>query len=155
LSDLLRTTRHDDLPALLALGHALSSNKRGLYRESIEQSHDAATIFAQHHNPAGELRARLEEMYANQLALDAARCLAAAQRVWIRLSHPKYRWLQAQLAVEKATCLNFTANLNAAQQQLTASEKIADDSNFPVLHLRILALTAGIDRLQNRDAESW
>src|SRR5215472_5547925 len=96
LRDLLRTTRHDDLPALLALGRALSSNKRGLFRESIEQSQDAATIFAQHHNLAGELRARLEEMYANQLALDAARCLAGAQRVWNRLSHTKYRWLQAQ-----------------------------------------------------------
>jgi len=155
LSDLLRTTRQDDRPALLALGRALTSNKRGLFRESIEQSQDAATIFAQHHNLAGELRARLEEMYANQLALDAAGCLAGAQRVWKRVSHTKYRWLQAQLAVEKATCLNLTTNLNAAQQQLAASEKIADVSNFPVLRLRILALTASIDRLQNRDAESW
>src|SRR5262249_55466820 len=71
-----------------------------------------------------------------------------------RLSQTNYRWLQAQLAVEKATCLNLTANLNA-QQELAASEKIADDSNFPVLRLRILALSASIDRLQNRDAESW
>src|SRR5262249_21504043 len=112
LSDLLRTTRHDDLPALLALGRALSSNKRGLFRESIEQSQDAATIFAQHHNLAGELRAQLEQVYANQLTLEAAGCVAEAQRLWNRVSHTKYRWLQAQLAVEQATCLNLTANLN-------------------------------------------
>jgi len=155
LSDLLRTSQHNDLPALRALAYALSASKRGLYRESIEQSQDAATIFAQHRNLPGEYRARLEEVYAHQRTLEATRCLAGAERLGSQLSRTKYRWLQAQLAVEKATCLNFTANLNAAQRMLVISKKIAEDSNFPILGLRILGLNAGIDRLQDRDTDSW
>lgn len=155
LRDLLNRTLRDQLSTVNMLGKALTANKQGRYYEAAKQAQDAAISFARQHNVPGELLAQFEQVYASQRNLEPVECAAQAQHLWNELSRTNYRWLQGQVALEKATCLNLNADLNDATRELAASAKIAQDSDFPVLHLRILGLSAGIERLQNRPDQSW
>jgi len=154
LRDLLNAASPDETPALEALGRAIRKNKTGLYGEAVRDAQLATTNFSLHHNVPGELLARFEEVFAAQQGLESLDCEAQALELQRRLSSMGYRWLGAQVALERATCLNLAGDLAGAEKQLTVSRNL-ENKGFPVLGLRILGLTAGIERLQNKDDESW
>src|SRR5205085_6560889 len=127
----------------------------GLDDQALHQAQVSARIFAQHHNRPGELRARIEEVYALQRYSKASDCLAQAALLGTKLSGTSYRWLQAQLFLEKASCRNAQGELQAATSDLAQSLQIAEASRFPVLVLRNIAISAGIKRRQHKYDEAW
>jgi CHAT domain-containing protein len=154
LRSLLNASTPQDTSAFEQLKSALQKNKTGPYTRAAEAAAKAASLFASRHNLPGELYARFEEVFARQQAVDSETCAALAARLKDRLTNTGYRWLMAHTALERATCLNQVEDYNNASAELQSSRRI-EDHNFPVLSLRILGLSAGIHRLQNKDEESW
>lgn len=155
LKDLLASTRADDLAAVGALSAAILANEEDLHGQALDQARIAARIFHEHHNAPGELRARTEEVFALQRSLRASDCLQYAAPLGTRLSGTRYRWLQAQLSLEKASCRNSLGELQEATADLEQSLSIAQDSQFPVMVLRNIQISAGIKRRQHKYDEAW
>jgi CHAT domain-containing protein len=154
LDELLKNASPDQAVAFELLKRASQQNRTGPYGKAGQDARKAASMFALHHNPQGELYAEFEEVFAAQQGIDSSHCAALTLKLKKKLASTKYRWLMAQTALERATCLNQSLDYNAARSELEASEKI-ENNNFPILSLRILGLRAGILRLQNFDDESW
>lgn len=155
LKDLIAALGPRDLAAVQALSAAVLANEEELHDQALAQAKTAARMFAQHQNSAGELRAEMEAVYAQQRSLRASDCLTYAAAVDSRLSHTHYRWLQAQLALEKASCRNSAGQLPGATIDLQQSLEIATSSHFPVLILRNITISAGIKRRQHKYDEAW
>jgi CHAT domain-containing protein len=155
LKDLLNSLGPSDLAAVQALSAAILANEEELHDQALDQAGSAARIFAQHRNGPGELRARIEEVYALQRSLRASDCLQHAASLGARLSSTHYRWLLAQLSLEKASCRNSLGELQEATADLAQSLRIADDSKFPVLVLRNITISAGIKYRQHKYKEAW
>lgn len=144
MNDFLRALKPGDLPGVQALGAAITSNKQGQSAEARRHAQEAADRFVQSRNYPGLLRARFEGIYANQRLLEGGKCLVPAQTLADQLLGTRYRWLQAQTALEQAVCLNFTIDFGAALKKLGVGRRIAADANFNLLGLRARALEAGI-----------
>lgn len=155
MKDFLKASRPEQRQAARALSEALTANKRGFYDEAVEKSGKAATGFAGFANISGFLWAQSERVYAEQRKLKVRQCLTGADELSVRLSSTSYRWLQAQLMIENATCLNLETQLTSVNENLENSRKIAAEHNFPVLSLRILGIEASIEQLQHREGQSW
>ncbi len=144
-----------DLPAVQALSAAVVANEEDLHRQAIEQARTAARIFIQHGNAPGELRASIEEIYALRRSSRASDCVAQATALSKKASATRYRWIQSQLYLERAPCLNLRTELQLATNDLAHSLEIAESSHFPVLALRNIQISAGIKLLQHKYDESW
>ena len=155
LRDLLASLRPGDLAAIRALSAAILANEEDLHDQALDQARAAAHIFAQQHNTPGELRARIEEVYALRRSSRASDCLQHSVSLGNRLFGTGYRWLQAQLFLEKASCRNSSGELQEATADLAQGLTIAEDSRFPVLVLRNIQLSAGIKRQQHKYDEAW
>jgi len=155
LKDLLAASSPASQEATRAMSNAVESNQKGLYKDALAQAQTATAAFSQAHNLPGELRASYEEVYAHQRLMEGEGCLDLANRLEQRLSETKYRWLQAQLSLERATCLNWKGNLEGAKEAVDAAGKIVAASWFPMLNLRIMGHTAGIDLWQGRTEEAY
>jgi CHAT domain-containing protein len=155
LKDLLDSLRPDDLAAVHALSAAILANEEELHDQALNQAQTATRIFAQHRNGPGELRARIEEVYALQRSLRASDCLQHTESLESKLSGTRYRWLQAQFSLEKASCRNSHGELQEITADLAQSLSIAEDSHFPVLVLRNITISAGIKYRQHKYDEAW
>lgn len=150
LSDLLSALHPDDLPAVSALGAALIANNEGKYAVAIKNAGIASDLFAKAHNRAGELWAHYAEVYGNQRSHLPA-CMAGANSLDLELQVTTYHWLQGNLALERAICLNYTGDFeeDKIDPYLGSSLTIALQYRFPVLHLRALGIAGGIRRQHN------
>ena len=77
--DFLNAASHHDASGVEALRAAFLDNVKGLYAEAMDKSLRAARIFKQQRNLPGELRARLESVYAQRRLLNGKNCLAPGQ----------------------------------------------------------------------------
>ena len=155
LQEFLAKTTRADLPAVKNLAGAANYDLNDLHRQAIVQSHNAVLMFARDHNLPGELRAQYQEIYGLQRSLAAGDCLERAEQLWKSLSRTGYRWLQAQLALEKATCANRTLDFDTTASNVAISFRIAQQFRFPELNLRIIGLDAGMQQWQENYQEAW
>jgi len=148
---------NDRLAAIRALSAAFADNKNDKQQEAIGCSRKAAELFARsgNRNLAGELLARYQEIYALQRELNSAECLQQVEKVWPRASARHYRWLQGQLALEKAICATREFKSTLANEGLDDSRHQAVEHDFPELKLRILGAEAGFDRLNHHYRQAW
>jgi CHAT domain-containing protein len=154
-ADFLAGTRKEDLAAVKALNAASLANVNDLSQEAIHHAREAAQLFVARHNLAGELRARFEEVYALQRGLSSGDCRSRANELSQRLAGTTYHWLQAQAALEKATCANWASDFKTVAANLKISSDLLAKFKFPELALRKMALDASINRQQARYVESW
>ncbi|HET9283526.1 MAG TPA: CHAT domain-containing protein [Candidatus Angelobacter sp.] len=145
---LARTTKTSDLTAVQELSGAAQSNEQGKYDQAVTRSRSAATTFKSTGNIPGELMARLQETYALRSMLQGTSCLARADPLWEESSRTQYQWLKAQLALEKAQCHNFHGDLGESDSDSQVSYQIAQQSQFPVLEMRILGISASMHSQQ-------
>ncbi len=155
--DLVNSTGEADLPAVQALSAAFVASQNDQHHEAAIKSREAARIFAQHRNTPGELLAHFQEIYALQRGLDGDHCLKRADQLWSRVVTTRYRWLQGQLALERATCANLVFKFQTAETNVDASRALASEANFdfPELRLRITGLEAGMKRLNFQYDAAW
>lgn len=155
LQDFINHTTPADLPAVKNLAEASAYDLNDLHRQAIVKSHNAVSIFAGHNNGPGELRARYQEIYGLQRSLAADQCLEQAEKLWVPLSRTRYHWLQAQLALEKATCANRTLDFDTAAANISTSRQIAQQFHLSELMLRVAGFDAGIQQWQQNYYEGW
>ncbi len=144
-----------DIAGVEALSAAVAANERGLYGPAAEQADAAARLFAQKKNLPGRLFAQFQEVYAKRSLLQGEKCLARADPLWDELSHTKYRWLQGQVALERAQCRNFHGDLADSDSDSKISLRLAESSHFPVLELRVLGISASMQSQQGRCEGAW
>src|SRR5258708_14760844 len=114
MKDFLKASRPEQREAARALSEAITANVQGFPDKAAEKAGEAAERFSNFHNTPGELRAGLEQVYAEQRKLKGEKCMARAEELRGKLSVTRYRWGQGQVALEDATCSNFKASLSSA-----------------------------------------
>lgn len=156
-TDLANSTSKADLPAVRAFSAAFAANLNDRHQEAIDESQKAARIFGEHHNTPGEFLARFEEIYALQRKLAGDDCLTKVDQLLPRVSTRTYRWLQGQIALEKAICANMVYQFQTADDNLKISRSVASESgsNFPELRLRVIGMEAGMKRLNFEYDVAW
>lgn len=129
------------------------NNEAGRYKRASSDAQAAARLFIRHRNLPGELRARLEDVYALRSMLSGRDCLRRAEQLGRKLSRRPYHWLRAQLLLESAQCNNFQGKLTEADADAKESRAMA--TKFPVLTLRIVGVSAGMKHQRGKCDESW
>lgn len=138
-----------------ALSAAIVANERGLYEEAISQSEIAEEVFEAHKNVPGQLFAQFQWVYGKRSLLHAEECMARADPLWEALSSTKYRWLQGQVALERAQCKNFLGELSESDSDSKISLNLAQQSHFPVLELRVFGISASMHLQQGKCDGAW
>ena len=135
LSDLLRS---ENLNAFSLLAAAARSNNTGSYEDSISAALQAEREFRAVSNRAGEMRARLERIYALQRSEHGRECTGYAVGLIEDLASTDYRWLKARAALELTTCKAKTQDSGSL---ITEREQIFSDigrTGYSSLELRAL-----------------
>jgi CHAT domain-containing protein len=144
LKDFLSRRQPGDWRGIQALSSAITNNRRGAHAVAKLEAEAAEQIFARTANSPGVLRSQFEAMYANQRSLDSAGCVEQAPRLESALRGTAYRWLQIQLALTQASCLNRNEDFAAADEKLAIGYQNAVTFRFHILQLRALMLDAGM-----------
>jgi CHAT domain-containing protein len=152
--DFLQATGARDLAAVRALSRAVVADQNDMHVQSLQESREAATLFARDRNLPGELMARFQEVYALQRSLAGSDCLKRANDLWTRLSGTNYRWLQGQVALERGTCAGLASDSDP-RSYFQASQALAHEFNLPELNLRIAGLEAGMIWREHDCAKAW
>jgi CHAT domain-containing protein len=155
MRDFIVAARSADILGIQALSAAVLDNERGLHKSAITQSEIAERLFAQQKNLPGKLFAQFQAVYASRSLLRSSECLVRAEPLWSELSSTEYRWLQAQVALEKAQCRNFLGELADSDGDARVSLDLAQRSHFPVLELRVFGISASMHHQQGRCDGAW
>jgi hypothetical protein len=135
--------------AVEQLSSALKANGTGDNVAARNHAAEAGRLFGSERNNAGELRARVEYMFASQDAQDGAGCLNAASGLGARLQGYPYPWLQAQFLIENGNCTWISGNLGDVQKFYMRAAQHAESAAYSVIYLRtqdhlsLLAQTVG------------
>lgn len=155
LKDFLGPRGTRDPTGASALSAAITENSNGHYAEAVKKALRAERFFKGQHNLPGELRARYESVYVSQRLLHGAECLARADPLEKAAASTTYHWLQSQLAMERAICLNFVSSLSDSDSELSHSLDIANRFHFPILTLRSIGISQGLEIQQGRYDAAW
>src|SRR5262249_17648525 len=153
--DLLRGEQASDPGTVTELSNAMQNNERGRHDQALSQARHAGLVFRRLGNLPAEMLAGFAEVYALRSKLQGASCLARASPLLDKVSAASYRWLQAQLLLEKAQCRNFQVELAEADHDSVSSLTTATRFDFPVQRLRVIGIAAGMKHQQGRCDESW
>ena len=144
-----------DASGAKTLSAAMVANTDGHYLEAINYSSQAERSFQIQHNAAGVMRARYESVYANQRLLKGKDCVARASPIESEAASANYRWLQAQIAIERAICLNFIGKLSESDSELSAGLDIAEHSHYQVLVLRDIGMVQSLSIQRGKYDLAW
>jgi CHAT domain-containing protein len=137
------------------LSAAVIANEKGLHGPAVEKAKLAERLFTEQKNIPGRLFAQFQEVYGTRSLLQAGECLARADPLWEELSRTRYRWLQSQVALERAQCENFAGDLAASDSNSKISLGLAENLHFPVLELRVWGISAAMQSQQGRCDAAW
>lgn len=155
MRDFISAAGSADVLGIQALSAAVRANEQGLHKIAIAQSDTAESLFAKQNNVAGKLFAQFQAVYANRSLLRGSECLVRAEPLWNELSSTRYRWLQAQAALERAQCRNFLGELAESDSDARVSLDLAQRSDFPVMELRVFGISASMHHQQGRCDGAW
>jgi CHAT domain-containing protein len=142
-------------PATEKLSKALKASDEGDFASAQSYAFEASVLFENERNPAGSLRARLEEVYALHLSEKGELCVRSAAALAPALTDRSYAWLSAQLDLEYAICEGMVGHLDQAQDLTQNALKIAEQSQYGVLYLRGLALASNNDSSTGNYRPAW
>jgi CHAT domain-containing protein/tetratricopeptide (TPR) repeat protein len=143
LADLLdRASGPRFLAALEALSTALQDDDRGDYSGARDAAHRAAGLFRIAGNPAGELRAEGEEVYADHLLWEGQRCISLLRAMGARLDRYGYGWLQGEMSLEESNCANLVGDLGTYQSAINKGVAKAQSHKYNALSIRGLGFHA-------------
>ncbi|MGO9434672.1 MAG: CHAT domain-containing protein [Terracidiphilus sp.] len=120
------------IPAAHALGQAIDANSRGDYAAAESHALASREIFQRLKNSAGEDRAAVERVYAEQRSFTFARCQQDAESL---LAHRRqYVWVHAQAASLSAGC---HMSPGSASTLFAEAFRIAHEYHYLLLELRV------------------
>lgn len=155
MRDFIAAAQPSSMVGIQALRAAVLANEQGFHNTAVTQSELAARLFSQQKNEPGKLFAQFQTVYAKRSLLLGSECLVRADPLWDELSSTKYRWLQAQVALERAQCKNFLGELAESDSDSKVSLNLAQRSHFPVLELRVFGISASMHHQQGRCDGAW
>jgi CHAT domain-containing protein/tetratricopeptide (TPR) repeat protein len=137
-ADLLSGSSEDGFASAVAsLSSAVKANERADTVAAQNGASRAIRLFSLGSgNQAGILRARLEYLFASNIAQDGTKCLKAASMIDKSTKKPSYRWLEVQVQIEEGSCFWLQENLGAAKTAYSVAAKKAADSNYKTIYLR-------------------
>jgi CHAT domain-containing protein len=145
-----RPASRKGLPFLTsALGTTENPDFDGARKAAI----DASLSFHKSGNRAGELIARFESSYADQLGHQVANCLSETSAQNDPTVAQKYPWLRTQLMLESAACTNM--NDEAARKLASQALTIAKLHRYPSLELRATAFLAALYQYMGDTTSAW
>jgi CHAT domain-containing protein len=153
--DFLKETKPNDVQAVRELSKAVQANDEGHYSIAKVHAQRAIALFSRLHNGPGELRASFEDVYVLRRNLNGADCIARADPLEKKLSATSYKWLSASIQLAKSECRNISGKFDESNENLKSSRETANDFRFPVLMLKDVSASAGMQHLRGNCDESW
>lgn len=155
LMDILASSRSKKFPfAIETLSKAVRANETGDYVAARREAVRAERLFRNMGNPAGLLRAEVEEIYALHLSHEGALCLHAVASE-TNIDKYEYSWLRVQFHIEQAICQSLMGNLGEAQAVLTKAIVDAERSKYPALYLRAVGNAAEMEAAAGNLNSAW
>ena len=129
-------------PGIQQLAAAVSEDDRGDYSAARNSARHAAELFHQAANPAAELRARAEEVYADHLLWEGKSCISLLESLAGALKTSGYSWLRAQMSLEKSNCADQVGDLETYRLAIDTGVEEALAHHYQALYLRGLGFKA-------------
>ena len=131
--------------------------------ENLASDHDAALLdaqksgseFHQIHNLAGELRARLEVVYAYQRRFEPKICLEESKLVAKAAASRLYNWIATQNVIEQSACESELANYPESLSLLDSAGELAGKFHYKILAIRVVGLHAAVIELTGAARDAW
>jgi CHAT domain-containing protein len=155
LNDFLQAASGHDSAGAEALSGAFTDSAKEHYKPALKKSRRATKIFVRQRNFTGALLARYETVYARRRLLKGRDCLNRATALHAQILGTRYRWLQSQVGMEMAICLNYVEKIPESDAALLESFRIAEKSRFPILLLRNVGFAQGLHNQQHKFDLAW
>jgi CHAT domain-containing protein len=155
LQDFLNALKPGDTAGLLALQQAIQLNQKQHASDARDRAVEAALFFRKSHNPAGEIRARYEEIYADQRSLNGQLCLDDAATLEPRVRATSYHELFSRLLVDKAICEKRAGRPGEIDKSLDEAQQVAEKFKFQVITLRVLGIASGLKKEAGACPAAW
>jgi CHAT domain-containing protein/tetratricopeptide (TPR) repeat protein len=140
---------------LKALSHAIRLNIGGRPDEAERQAASAAKLLTTARSPAA-LRAETELAYAYQRETsNSDRCALAVRSTLRELGQRPYRWIEAQLLLERATCDFSLWRLGQSRQSIVEAVEVSRSSGYGVLYLRGVGFLAAFATAVGEYRQAW
>jgi len=127
---------------LQALSASVAADDRGDYSSANNFAQHAVQLLRTAASPAGELRARAEEVYSDHLLWEGQRCILLLRSLEEPLSSNSYGWLQGQMSLEKSNCASIVGDLGTYEKAIGAGIREAQTHHYTSLFLRGLGFQA-------------
>jgi len=138
-----------------ALSQAVQTNAAGDPIAAGLHAKQAERFFRDGGNLAGQLRSRLESVYALHRALQARQCLRAAEPLGKELERRSYVWANIQLSIEQAICWVRIDEFDRAERASQRALAISQRSRYGNLYLRSLGTAAGTEGDRGNARAAW
>jgi CHAT domain-containing protein/tetratricopeptide (TPR) repeat protein len=155
LADFLRDLEHKPLSrrGLPFLVDALKTTQATDLDHSREAAVTAEERFHKSGNRAGELLARFESSYADQLSHQVTPCLLESNVKNDSLLALRYPWLETQFLLESAACTNL--NDESARMLAARALLVAKLHHYPSLELRATTFLAALYQYMGDTPSAW
>lgn len=155
LSDFLNQLQHEpgSRIAIDSLENTSRSNEQADFDAARKSAVEATSLFRNLRNRPGELLARFESSYSDQLAHQVSDCLQEARARDDPRVVQRYPWLRIQLDLEWAACTNL--NDETARQLASEALSLAKLHHYPSLELRSLTFLADLYRYMGDISSGW
>ena len=141
LSDLLATPPSKNFSlAVGALAEASNANATGDFAGAQNSATRAQQLFQDIGSRAGKSRSQLELLYAQDRSGQSKNCLATSDLLARDLG--EYRWIEAQLFMERSNCLGQMGKFSESQRAIETSLGLAGKTGYGTVSLRALGLAA-------------
>jgi CHAT domain-containing protein len=153
--DFLKEIKPGDADAVRELSKAVEANDEGHYSIAKVHAQRAIALFSLLHNDPGALQASFEDVYVLRRNLNGADCIARADPLAKKLSSTSYKWLSASIQLAQSECRNISGKFDESNENLKSSRETANEFHFPVLMLKDVSASAGMQHLRGNCDESW
>jgi CHAT domain-containing protein/tetratricopeptide (TPR) repeat protein len=156
LADMLESASSPGFaPAVAELSAALKANDTGDNVAARKHAVDAEKLFASVQNDAGNLRARVEYLFASHDAQEANPCLQAADGLEARLINHPYPWLISQFHIEEGTCYRLRGNIGETRRLYQQAAANAQVAGYGTIYLRTQDHLSSLDGTTGILPEGW
>jgi CHAT domain-containing protein len=155
LKDFLNALKPGDTAGLVALQQAIQLNQKQHASDARDRATEAVLFFRKSRNFPGEMRARYEEIYADQRSLDGQVCLDDAAALEPRVRATSYHDLFSRLLVDKAICEKRAGRPGEIDKTLDEAQQVAENFKFQVINLRVLGIASGLKKEAGACPAAW
>lgn len=155
LRDFTRNWSTASRAAYAQLSQALKASHAGDPGQALAFSLSAESRFRAAADPAGKLRAELEEVYSYQRLVESNRCLNAAASVRTHIDGHRYVWAKIQLLMEQSICGTMQGDLSSTARDLDEAIRLAASSGYHVLELRAIGMRAALYNTSGDPSAAW